>query len=141
MKSISTNLKPTAVFGLMLALTCAALFVPETAMAITFPNIPGVAAGSDPVTILAKLAAYIFKVAVYVLFVAAFAVGAYVAIATLLRMVKDRDNASDLVGKLLASVAVVVICYWFLAEGEKAADDLAKVKISHIVVVDQHPLV
>ena len=107
-----------------------AAFTSMPAMAIDFPAIPGVSANDDPITILVKVAAFIMKAVVYIIFVAVFAVGAYVAIATLLKMIKDRENAADLVGKLMASVVVVVVCYWFLAEGEKAADALRDVRLT-----------
>jgi sulfur carrier protein ThiS len=43
----------------------------------------------------------------------------------------------------MASVVVVVVCYWFLAEGEKAADALRDVRLTEhsVATVLNQPVV
>ena len=87
------------------------------------PTFTGVTA-TDPIGIFLQVAAIFIKGIVYLIFAFSFVAGAYVAITTLMKMVKDRDTAADLLGRLLASLAVVIICYWFLDQGEEAAKEL-----------------
>jgi len=108
------------------------LIIPEQAYAIDFPNIPGVSANDDPITIIAKVGAFILKVVIFIIFAAVFVIAAYVLVSTLAQMVRDRTTAGDLIGRLAASLVVVVLSFWFLSEGEKAADQLKDVRISVI---------
>lgn len=110
--------------------------MPSQAYAIDFPAITGIAATDDPITIGIKLAALIFKAIIFVIFVSAFVAAAYVAVTTLLKMVKDRENAGDLVGKLMAAIFVIVIVWWFADQGEQAADELKDVQLSHVETVN-----
>lgn len=127
--------------SILLALAAAsiavlALVMPEQAHAIDFPNIPGVGANDDPITIIAKVGAFILKVIIFIIFAAVFVIAAYVLVSTLAQMVKDRTTAGDLIGRLAASLVVVVLSFWFLSEGEKAADALKDVKITQSAVSD-----
>ena len=125
MKSLSKKRLPIklAVLG-SAVLACGLLFIPELAHAeIKLPTFTGVTA-TDPIGIFLQVAAIFIKGIVYLIFAFSFVAGAYVAITTLMKMVKDRDTAADLLGRLLASLAVVIICYWFLDQGEEAAKEL-----------------
>lgn len=119
------------------SITVFALLIPEQAHAITFPNIPGVSANDDPITIIAKVGAFILKVVIFIIFAAVFVIAAYVLMSTLAQMVRDRSTAGDLIGRLAASLVVVVLSFWFLSEGEKAADQLKDVKITALTVVER----
>ena len=55
---------------------------------------------------------------------------------TLLKMAKDRENAGDLVGRLMASLFVIVMVWWFADQGEQAADDLKDIQLSYVEVFD-----
>jgi len=114
-----------------------ALVAPEQAHAIDFPNIPGVSANDDPITIIAKVAAFILKVVIFMIFAAVFVIAAYVLVSTLAQMIKDRTTAGDLIGRLAASLVVVVLSFWFLSEGEKAADQLKDLKLAKHVTIEQ----
>ncbi len=104
--------------------------MPSQAYAIDFPAITGINATDDPITIGIKIAALIFKAIIFVIFVAAFVAAAYVAVTTLLKMAKDRENAGDLVGRLMAALFVIVMVWWFADQGEQAADDLKDIQLS-----------
>ena len=116
---------------LLLALAVLTL-IPSQAYAIDFPTITGISPTDGPVTIAIKIASLIFKAIVYLIFAAAFIAAAYVALSTLLQMAKDRDNAADLVGKLVASLFIIVLVWWFADQGEQAADDLKDIQLSYI---------
>jgi len=58
------------------------LIIPEQAYAIDFPNIPGVSANDDPITIIAKVGAFILKVVIFIIFAAVFVIAAYVLVST-----------------------------------------------------------
>ncbi len=125
---------------LFLAAASIAVFtflIPEQAHAISFPNIPGVSANDDPITIIAKVGAFILKVVIFIIFAAVFVIAAYVLVSTLAQMVRDRTTAGDLIGRLAASLVVVVLSFWFLSEGEKAADQLKDVKITALTNVER----
>ena len=120
---------------LVLALTVVViLLMPSQVFAIDFPTITGIAATDDPITIGIKLAALILKAVIFVIFASAFVAAAYVAVTTLLKMAKDRENAGDLVGRLMASLFVIVIVWWFADQGEQAADDLKDIQLSYIEI-------
>ena len=140
MNPIPQTLRRAGLIGLSAFILLAMMIalIPINAHAIDFPTIPGVPANSDPITMIVKVSAFIFKAVLYIILVASFAVGAYVAISTLIKMVKDRDNAGDLVGRLMASIVVVIVSYWFLSEGEKAADELSNITVSVYEVIEQH---
>ena len=110
--------------------------MPSQAYAIDFPAITGINATDDPITIGIKIAALIFKAIIFVIFVSAFVAAAYVAVTTLLKMAKDRENACDLVGRLMASLFVIVMVWWFADQGEQAADDLKDIQLSYVEVFD-----
>jgi len=109
--------------------------IPSQAYAIDFPAITGINANDDPITIGIKIAALIFKAIIFVIFVSAFVAAAYVAVTTLLKMAKDRENAGDLVGRLMASLFVIVMVWWFADQGEDAADQLKDIKLSYVEVI------
>ena len=110
--------------------------MPSQAYAIDFPAITGINANDDPITIGIKIAALIFKAIIFVIFVSAVVAAAYVAVTTLLKMAKDRENAGDLVGRLMASLFVIIMVWWFADQGEQAADDLKDIQLSSIEVVN-----
>ena len=114
------------------------LFLPSQAYAIDFPTITGISATDGPVTIAIKIIALIVKAVIYLIFAAAFIASAYVALTTLLQMAKDRDNAGDLVGKLMASLFVIVLVWWFADQGEQAADDLKDIQLSYLEVTTSY---
>ena len=127
---------------LVLALTVAViLLMPSQAYAIDFPTITGIAATDDPITIGIKLAALILKAVIFVIFASAFVAAAYVAVTTLLKMAKDRENAGDLVGRLMASLFVIVIVWWFADRGEEAADQLKDIQLSHVEIYNSEDVV
>jgi len=119
-----------AAFLAATALAILVLGMPEPAHAIEFPTIPGVTASDDPITIIAKVGAFILKVVIFIIFASVFVIAAYTLVVTLAQMVKDRKNAGDLIGTLAASLVVVVLSFWFLSEGEKAAEQLKNVRIT-----------
>lgn len=127
---------------LVLALTVVViLLMPSQVFAIDFPTITGIAATDDPITIGIKLAALILKAVIFVIFASAFVAAAYVAVTTLLKMAKDRENAGDLVGRLMASLFVIVIVWWFADQGEQAADDLKDIQLSYIEIYSPEDVV
>lgn len=127
---------------LVLALTVVVIFLmPSQVFAIDFPTITGIAATDDPITIGIKLAALILKAVIFVIFASAFVAAAYVAVTTLLKMAKDRENAGDLVGRLMASLFVIVIVWWFADQGEQAADDLKDIQLSYIEIYSPEDVV
>ncbi len=111
------------------------------AYAIDFPTIAGINANDDPITIGIKIAALIFKAIIFLIFAAAFVAAGYVAITTLLKMAKDRENAGDLVGRLMASLFVIVMVWWFADQGEQAADDLKDIQLSSVEIVNTDAMV
>ena len=115
--------------------------MPSQAYAIDFPAITGINATDDPITIGIKIASLIFKAIIFVIFVSAFVAAAYVAVTTLLKMAKDRENAGDLVGRLMASLFVIVMVWWFADQGEQAADDLKDIQLSFVEVFADNPAV
>lgn len=122
---------------LPIVLLCVVIvLMPSQAYAIDFPTITGISPNDDPITIGIKIAALIFKAIIFVIFASAFVAAAYVAVTTLLKMAKDRENAGDLVGRLMASLFVIVIVWWFADQGEQAADDLKDVQLSSIQVIN-----
>lgn len=110
------------------------VLMPSQAYAIDFPTITGISATDDPITIGIKIAALILKAVIFVIFASAFVAAAYVAVTTLLKMAKDRENAGDLVGRLMASLFVIVIVWWFADQGEQAADDLKDIQLSSVEI-------
>lgn len=112
------------------------VLMPSQAYAIDFPTITGINATDDPITIGIKIAALIFKAIIFVIFASAFIAAAYVAVTTLLKMAKDRENAGDLVGRLMASLFVIIMVWWFADQGEQAADDLKDIQLSSVEIVN-----
>jgi len=121
---------PVVVVVLLIAL------MPSQAYAIDFPTITGINATDDPITIGIKIAALIFKAIIFVIFASAFIAAAYVAVTTLLKMAKDRENAGDLVGRLMASLFVIIMVWWFADQGEQAADDLKDIQLSYFEIAN-----
>lgn len=127
---------------LPLVLVCVVIaLMPSQAYAIDFPTITGINATDDPITIGIKIAALIFKAIIFVIFASAFIAAAYVAVTTLLKMAKDRENAGDLVGRLMASLFVIIMVWWFADQGEQAADDLKDIQLSSVEIVNTESVV
>jgi hypothetical protein len=126
-----------SLFWLPIVLLCVVIaLMPSQAYAIDFPTITGISATDDPITIGIKIAALIFKAIIFVIFASAFIAAAYVAVTTLLKMAKDRENAGDLVGRLMASLFVIIMVWWFADQGEQAADDLKDIQLSSVAIVN-----
>ena len=125
LNSISSWLPIALIFSVI-------VLMPSQAYAIDFPTITGISPTDGPITIAIKIGALILKGIIYFIFTAAFVAAAYVALTTLFQMAKDRDNAGDLVGKLMASLFVIVIVWWFADQGEQAADELKDIQLSYI---------
>lgn len=134
-----TRLSSTSSWFPFLLTLAVILLIPSQAHAIDFPTITGISPTDDPITIGIKLAALIIKAVIFVIFASAFVAAAYVAVTTLLKMAKDRENAGDLVGRLMASLFVIVLVWWFSDQGEQAADDLSDIQLSYVETINIAP--
>jgi len=129
------NSKSFFLIVVVLSISLFALVSPEQAHALDFPALPGITDADDPITVIAKIGAYIILLVVFALFATMFVTAAYVMVTTLWRMIRDKDAAGELIIRLAGSLIVVVVSYWFLDQGESAAEALRDINfasVSHI---------